>query len=91
MDNESMKYIYNGILFNHEKKRNLAICNNTERKRSDKESLIFIICYIWNLKKKNHRSKECYQEGWLPMVGDGRNGGDIGQKVQTSSYKMIKP
>ena len=47
--------------------------------------------YMKSQKKKNHRSKECYQEGWLPMVGDGRNGGDIGQKVQTSSYKMIKP
>ena len=33
MNEEKVVYIYNGILFNHQKEWNPAICNNVERAR----------------------------------------------------------
>ena len=59
MDKEDVVYIYNGILLNHKKERNNAICSNMHRPRdahtkggkSDRErQTSYDITYMWNLK-----------------------------------------
>ena len=56
----SIVYIYNGILFSHEKEGNHAICDNMdepgryyiEKYKSDKErQTLYDVTYMWNLKK----------------------------------------
>ena len=59
MDKEDVVHIYNGILLSHKKEWNNAICNNmdgpwdchTEWSKSDRERQIYVITYMWNLKK----------------------------------------
>ena len=60
MDKEDVVHIYNGVLLNHKKEWNNAICSNidgprdyhTKWSKSDRERQIsFDITYMWNLKK----------------------------------------
>ena len=61
MDKEDMiyLYLYNGILFSHEKEGNSAICDNLDgpwgivlsKNKSDKEKY-YMISLTWNLKEK---------------------------------------
>ena len=57
-----MVHIYNGILLNHKKEQNNAICSNmegprdchTEWSKSDREGEIsYAIPYMWNLKRND--------------------------------------
>ena len=59
MDKEDVAHIYNGILLNHKKEWNNAICSNVDATRdyhtkwskSERERQIpYDITYIWNLK-----------------------------------------
>ena len=60
MDKEDVAHIYNGILLNHKKEQNNAICSNmdgpkdchTEWSKSNTERQISYITYMWNLKRK---------------------------------------
>ena len=57
-----MAHIYHGILLNHKKKRNNAICSNvdgprdyhTKWSKSDRERQIYDITYMWNLKNSTN-------------------------------------
>ena len=54
-----MVYVYNAILLSHYKEWNNAICSNMDEPRdyhikwskSDRESQIYDITYMWNLRK----------------------------------------
>ena len=59
MDKENVVYVYNGVLFSHQKAWNNAICSNIDGPRdyhikwnkSEGERLIlYDITYLWNLK-----------------------------------------
>ena len=59
MDKEDVVHIYNGILLNHKREWNNAICSNMDRpgdyhtkwSKSDREGKIpYGITYMWNLK-----------------------------------------
>ena len=78
-------YIYNGILFSHEKERNLAIYDNmvgtwghyAKWNKSDRErQILYVLTYMWNLKTPNSEAQTV--EWWLPGVGVGGKWGDIG-------------
>ena len=60
MDKENVVNIYNGILLNHEKEWNCAICRDmggprdchTERSKSEREKqILYVNAYMWNLEK----------------------------------------
>ena len=63
MDTEYVAYIFNGILFNHEKKWSLTICNdmdgtrqhNAKGNKSGRERQIpHDFTHMWNLRNKRN-------------------------------------
>ena len=73
MDKERTVYIYNGILFSHEKEGYYFICENVDGtceyyakgNKSDRERQM--LCYIQNLKGLNLQKQRL--EWWLPVAG----------------------
>ena len=60
-------YIYNAILFCHEKERNLTICDNmggpwghhAKWNKPDRErQILHGVPYMWNVKKREEKRKE---------------------------------
>ena len=60
-DKENVVHIYNGLLLNHRKERNNAICSNMDGPRdyldylskvsqTEKDKIPYDITYMWNLK-----------------------------------------
>ena len=54
----------------------------------DKHYMISLICGI--VKKKKMNSQKQRVERWLPGAGGCGKWGEVGQRVQTSTYKMNK-
>ena len=58
MDEDGMVHIYNGLLLNHKKEWNNAICNNTEGPRDSHtkwgKSDKYYITFMWNLKNNTN-------------------------------------
>ena len=88
--------MYNGILFSHEKEGNSAICNNMDGPEgtmlseiSQTKTTLYAIIYMQNLKKLNSQkqSTKMVTRGW---GGGQEKWGDVGQRIQTSSYKTNK-
>ena len=50
--------------------------------------MLYDLTYMWNLKKPNPEKQRV--DWWLPKGRGIREMGDVGQKVQTSSYRMKK-
>ena len=69
-------YVYNGILFSHEKVRNPAICDNIDglwqhaakwnKTKKDKYHTVLLICGIWMIKSQTHKkkSRRVVVRGW---------------------------
>ena len=62
MDKEYVIHIYNGILLDHKKEQNNAICSNmdgprdchTEWKSDTERQISYDITYMWNLQKSTN-------------------------------------
>ena len=70
MDKEDVVHIYNGLLLNHKKEWNKAICSNmngprdyhTKWSKSERERQIsYDMTYMWNLKKRYITNEPIYE------------------------------
>ena len=85
MDKEDVTHVHNGLLLDHKKERNCAICRDldgpedchTELRMSQRENKIsYNIAYMWNQKNKrlqtNFSTKQKELQTWL-LGGKGRD------------------
>ena len=76
MNKENVGYIHNGILFNHEKEGNSAICYSIDNLESlvlseisRERQILYNLTYMLNLKKTKQNSET---ESILVVIRDGR-------------------
>ena len=65
MDKEDVVYVYNGILFSHDKDGNCAICDNLDEswghyakwnKSYRERKILYDLTYMWNQKCQIHKN-----------------------------------
>ena len=95
VDKEDMVYMYSGILDSHKKNEilpfaaiwmdleNIMLNEVSQRKTNT-------VSYHLYMKSKKPNSQKPREEWWLPGAGNWGKWGDIGQRLQISSYKMNK-
>ena len=89
MDKEDVVHIYNGILLNHKKEWNSAICSNmdgprdyhTKWSKSERERrILYHIPYMWNIKcDANELTYEREKTHWCRKQTCGCQGGGMGE------------
>ena len=103
MDKEDVVHIYNGMLLNHKKEWNNAICSNADGPRdyhtkwckSDREwQISYDIAYMWNLKEGNkwnysqNRNRSTDIENKF-MVTKGERRGGINLEFRVKRYILL--